>query len=116
MHLSEGYGVGAGTGLCFAALLFFLFTILQFRRKGPVLDPVCLMLDREERERLRTPKAYRAAAYLYLVCTLLCLLAGLAFLFDSHILAMAAATLAVTAALGVILRWVAQTGPKDKTA
>ena len=110
MHLNDnGQAVAGGAAFCFAALFFLVYSVQQFRQKGRVLDPVILALEKEKREKtLETGRDYRESAHLFLFFTVICLLVGLALMFDSGWLAMAASVQAVVGALAILLKRIEQ--------
>lgn len=85
-----------------------IVTIRQYRRIGSVFCAAYFSLPKDERESLRTAKAYRYAGNVFLYLTMISFLVGASLIFDHASLALIGATLAASGVLGGIIFVVTQ--------
>ncbi len=95
MLTESGTLLAAGLALCLVGLIGIVVTVRLYLHRGPLLSAAYFAAPKEEREKLKTQKAYRYAGNLFLVLTTACLLLGLSFLFDSEALAFVGAVVAL---------------------
>lgn len=87
MLTESGTLLAAGLALCLVGLIGIVVTVRQYLHRGPLLSAVYFAAPKEEREKLKTQKAYRYAGNLFLVLTTVCWLFGLSLAFDEEALA-----------------------------
>lgn len=87
MLTKDGLGLAVGVVLGFAGIINLIFMITQYRCKGPVMSAAYFAADVNEREHLRTKKAYHSAGNHYFSMTLICCFFSLSFIFDNSLFA-----------------------------
>ena len=87
MLTESGTLLAAGLALCLVGLIGIVVTVRLYLHRGPLLSAAYFAAPKEEREKLKTQKAYRYAGNLFLVLTTVCWLFGLSLAFDEEALA-----------------------------
>lgn len=95
MFTESGMGMAVGLALCLVGLIGLIIAIRQYRHKGSVFGAAYFAAPKQEREKLKTNKAYRYGGNLFLVLATFCLLLGLSFVFASQALAFVGAVVAL---------------------
>lgn len=95
MLTESGTLLAAGLALCLVGLIGIVVTVRLYLHRGPLLSAAYFAAPNEEREKLKTQKAYRYAGNLFLVLTTVCWLFGLSLVFDEEALAFVGAVVAL---------------------
>lgn len=61
MLTKSGMGMAAGLALCLVGLIGIVVTVRLYLHRGPLLSAAYFAAPKEEREKLKTQKAYRYA-------------------------------------------------------
>lgn len=101
--MSKGMLLSQGIFLILTGCTCLFFSARQYLRKGPVISSAYFASEKEEREKMKTPKAYRYAGNVLLYPGLICLLFGLSFVFDIGMFAYVATVMAVSGVLSAMV-------------